>query len=224
MSVSPTPTGVPTGELWTQRVMTSNGQMWVVSDETTNLLTGTRFANPQDVQAQYNSRQYQTAGSGTAWQGGNGRAMPATLNVPTFVKGDDLASLNRTTDNLSRLMRNASRYYIGARFVTVLGCSQLSPTKGRSLTRDITFVLNLKDPYWRLSDDDANPSLFPIESDMGLSLYPLGLFHITDEGAGSYQLEPLTGTVLTANTLTYTVRGQNFAFQTLEAHYDSPYL
>ena len=202
--------------------MTADGRLWVVSDDPSAFLSVSRIANPQDIQVKYNVRQYQTAGSSTSWTGGNGRPSPAQLSVPVFINGPDMGAVNAATDALQRLFSNAIRYYIGGRYVQVTSAGEVSPTRGRGgLTRDVTFVLNVRDPYWRLSDDDARPTAFPIDSDMALSLYPLGLFRIFSEAPGQYTLDPLTGTLTNPGTYSYTIAGQSFTLKTVEAYYDT---
>ncbi len=118
------------------------------------------------------------------------------MQVQFFISGTDQASAGRNANAWEARMRASTRYYVGARYVTVLGLrDRPQPDLGRgSLNRVLTYNLELLDNLWRLSDDDQRPTRFPVETDPGM--YPFGMLSLSLDGSYSL-LGGVTGTLST---------------------------
>jgi len=179
------------------------------------------IANASDPQADFELDIKRTYG-GQRWKEGeieNGQeaVSSATMQVQLMISGTDPSSCGVSANAWEARMRACTRYYVGARYVTVLGVkARPQPDRGRAgLNRTLTYTLELLDNLWRLSDDDVRPTRFPIEMNAGD--YPLGLLIRNEDGTYS----TLGGVSNTPGTLTTQAAGRTFTYQTEVLSYDA---
>jgi hypothetical protein len=137
----------------------------------------------------------------------------ASMQVTLYISGRTPVECGNNASIWKKRLRAAARYYVGARYVTVLGVTQVPESQpGRAaLNRTLVFTFELLDDLWRLSDDDVRPTRYPVEETPGQ--FPFGMLTIASDG--TYSLLggvsgflstlslPNTGITLTPLELTY---------------------
>jgi len=141
----------------------------------------------------------------------------ATMKVSVYISGRTPGECGLYADTWERRLRSMTRYYVGARFVSVLGVTASPRQKaGRAmLNRTLTVTAELLDDLWRLSDDDVRGLRYPSEQTPGE--YPYGLLHVLEGNT----VEPLGGVSFSDSTFTFSgANGQTFTLPTTRATYD----
>lgn len=144
----------------------------------------------------------------------------ATASITIYTSGRTPQECGAFASTWEKKLRAMTRYYIGARYLEVLGVTAAPRQKpGRAmLNQTVTVNVELLDDQWRLIPGDRNARSYPSEPDVGV--YPLGLLRVVRDAGTVYDVEPLDGVTLSPNTFVlHGANGATFTFQTLELNY-----